>query len=158
MDSGLFADIHVFPGDAGYWVLLLDVSADAQQRRQLQQRHDDLSLLQEQHAQVLWQQVSADVFLNLDQIRREALMDASLLADVCAALQILVLKRLQGGAYRVIESIPAYAEDLHATIRIWLALSLRSTGDISLSAEDKCGICDFDQPRELPRGALLVKA
>src|SRR5215475_1098512 len=105
MDSGLFTDIHVFPGDGGDWVLLLDVSAEARQRRQLQQRLHDLSLLQEQQANSLWQQVSTDVFLNLDQFRRDVLIDASLLADVCTALQILVLERLQNGSYRIIGSI-----------------------------------------------------
>jgi hypothetical protein len=74
--------------DTGDWVLLLDVSTEARQHRQLQQRLHDLSLLQEQQTKSLWQQVIADVFLNLDQFLHDVLMDASLLADVCAALRI----------------------------------------------------------------------
>jgi signal transduction histidine kinase len=109
----LFTDIHVFPGDRGDWVLLLDVSADAHQHHQWQQRVHDLSLLQEQRVKALRQQVIADVFLNLDQFMREVLVDASLLADVCAALQILVLERLQGGSYRVIGSIPDWFVRVH---------------------------------------------
>src|SRR5919109_2587701 len=113
IEPGLFTDIHVFPGDRGDWVLLLDVSADAHQHHQWQQRVHDLSLLQEQRVKALRQQVIADVFLNLDQFMREVLVDASLLADVCAALQILVLERLQGGSYRVIGSIPDWFVRVH---------------------------------------------
>jgi signal transduction histidine kinase len=116
MDSGLFTDIHVFPGDRGDWVLLLDVSADAQQRHRWQQRIHDLSLLQDQQAKSLWHQVTADVFLNLDQFLRNVLMDASLLADVCAALQILVLERLQSGSYRIIGSIPDWIRRVHPEV------------------------------------------
>jgi signal transduction histidine kinase len=108
MGFGLFTDIHVFPADRGDWVVLIDVSAEAQQRRLLQQRLHDLSLLQEQQAKSLWQQVTADVFQNLEQFLHDVLMDASLLADVCAALQILVLERLQNGSYRVIGGIPEW--------------------------------------------------
>jgi hypothetical protein len=97
-------------------VLLLDVSADAQQRRQLQQQIYDLSLLQEQQAKSLWQQVIADVFPNLGQFLSDVLMDASLLADVCAALQILVLERLQGGSYHVIGGIPDWFRRVHAEV------------------------------------------
>ena len=95
-------------------MLLLDVSTEARQHRQLQQRLHDLSLLQEQQTKSLWQQVIADVFLNLDQFLRDVLMDASLLADVCAALQILVLERLQSGSYRVIGSIPEWFMRMHS--------------------------------------------
>jgi signal transduction histidine kinase len=114
MGSGLFTDMHVFPGDGDDWVLLLDVSTEARQHRQLQQRLHDLSLLQEQQTKSLWQQVIAEVFLNLDQFLRDVLMDASLLADVCAALRILVLERLQNGSYRVIGRIPEWFMRLEA--------------------------------------------
>jgi signal transduction histidine kinase len=118
MDAGLFADLHVFPGDGGDWVLLLDVSAEAQQRHQWQQRIHDLTLLYEQRTTALWQQVIADVFLNLDQFLRDVLMDASLLADVCAALQILVLERLRDGAYHIIGSIPEWFMQLHPQVSL----------------------------------------
>ncbi len=41
LGSGLFIDVHVFPADRGDWVLLLDVSSEAQERRQLHQRIHD---------------------------------------------------------------------------------------------------------------------
>ena len=50
--SGIFADIHIFPGDERDWVLLLDATADEVQRRLLQQKAHDLSLLQEHQAKV----------------------------------------------------------------------------------------------------------
>jgi signal transduction histidine kinase len=114
--SDLFTDIHVFSADRGDWVLLTNVSTAAQERRQLQQRIHDLILLQEQQAQSLRHRVIADVFLNLDQSLHGVLLDASLLADVCTALQILVLERLERDLYRVIGSAPdwyarVYPED-----------------------------------------------
>jgi signal transduction histidine kinase len=114
IEPGLFTDVHVFPGDGGDWVLLLDVSADAWQHHRWQQRIHDLSLLQEQRVKSLWQQVIADVFQNLDQFLRDVLMDASLIADVCAALQILVLERLQSESFRVIGSIPDWFMRVHS--------------------------------------------
>jgi signal transduction histidine kinase len=108
LKPGLFTDIHVFPCDGGDWVLLLDVSAEAQQHYQWQQRLHEVTLLQEQHVKSLWQQVFTDVFSELDQFLHQALMDASLLADVCAALQILVFERLQCGSFRVIGNIPEW--------------------------------------------------
>jgi signal transduction histidine kinase len=116
MGSDLFTDIHVFPGDRGDWVVLIDVSTEAGERRQLHQRIHDLTLLLEQRAKSLWREVSADVLLNLDHFLRDVLLDASLLADVCAALQILVLERLQPGSFRVIGSIPDWFVRVHPEV------------------------------------------
>jgi signal transduction histidine kinase len=116
MASGLFTDIHVFPAEGGDWVLLIDVSSAARERRQLHQRIHDLTLLQEQRAKSLWREVVADVFLNLDQFLQDILVDASLLADVCAALQILVLERLQPGSFRVIGSVPEWFTRVHPEV------------------------------------------
>jgi signal transduction histidine kinase len=104
--SDVFTDIHVFPADRGDWVLLMDVSAAARERRRQQQRIHDSSLLQGRQAQPLRHQVGADVFLNLGRLPHDVRLDASLLADVCTALQILVLERLGRGLYRVIGSAP----------------------------------------------------
>jgi len=46
VESSLPADIHIFPGDEGDWVLLLDATAEEIQRRQFQQKACELSLKQ----------------------------------------------------------------------------------------------------------------
>jgi PAS domain S-box-containing protein len=47
-DSGLSADIYMFRGDEGTWVLLLDATWDARKRRAIQQKANELSLHVEQ--------------------------------------------------------------------------------------------------------------
>ena len=43
-ESGLVADLHLFAGAEGDWVLLLDATEDARQRQLLQQKGNELSL------------------------------------------------------------------------------------------------------------------
>ena len=52
---GLFADVYVGQGDGGDWVLLLDATADEMQRRRMQQKVNDLSLLREKLSDMLEQ-------------------------------------------------------------------------------------------------------
>jgi len=42
---GLSADIHIFPGDEGNWILFLDATLEETRRRLLQQKTNELSLL-----------------------------------------------------------------------------------------------------------------
>lgn len=51
--SGRFADVHIFSDSEGYWVLLLDVTADESKSRRLQQKGNDLNLLRSRHSQEL---------------------------------------------------------------------------------------------------------
>jgi hypothetical protein len=44
-ESGLSADIHVFPGDEGDWILVLDATLDEARERLLQQSTNELGLL-----------------------------------------------------------------------------------------------------------------
>jgi signal transduction histidine kinase len=115
--AGLFIDLHIFPGDDGDWVLLLDASADAGERRRLQQRVQELTLMLERQSRALRQHLVVDVFQQLDQFLRSvlldpSLLDASLLAEVCAGLDILVLERLRGDAFRIVGSIPTWFVEL----------------------------------------------
>lgn len=50
MGPGLPADVHLIPGEDGDWVLLLDASTEAILRGLVQQRSNDLTLLQARHA------------------------------------------------------------------------------------------------------------
>jgi hypothetical protein len=43
--SGLTADIHIFPGDEGHWILLLDATDEEMQRGLAQQASNELNLL-----------------------------------------------------------------------------------------------------------------
>jgi hypothetical protein len=45
MESGLCADIHLFPGEQGDWVLFLDASMEEARESLLQQNMNELSLL-----------------------------------------------------------------------------------------------------------------
>jgi len=44
MDGGLYADVYLFRGTQGTWVLLLDASAATIEQRRLQQKAHDLGL------------------------------------------------------------------------------------------------------------------
>lgn len=44
VEDGLSTDVHLFPGDEGDWVLLLDATLEENQRRLIQQKCNDLSL------------------------------------------------------------------------------------------------------------------
>lgn len=53
MDGGLIADVHLIAGSHEDWVLLLDTTAPMQERQQLQQKGNDLSLLRHRYDQLL---------------------------------------------------------------------------------------------------------
>jgi class 3 adenylate cyclase len=52
-ESGLSADIHIFPGDKGDWILLLDARSEEIRRCLLQQKSNELSLLREKVSKIL---------------------------------------------------------------------------------------------------------
>ncbi|MBW4639206.1 MAG: adenylate/guanylate cyclase domain-containing protein [Gloeocapsa sp. UFS-A4-WI-NPMV-4B04] len=54
----IFADVHLFSGDEGDWVLLLDATLEEKQRSLMQQKGNDLSLLRKKQAKVLNQYFS----------------------------------------------------------------------------------------------------
>lgn len=76
--SGAFADIHIFPGDERDWVLLLDATGDEVQRRLLQQKANEFSLLQERQAKRFGHDAGADVAANPVQVAHTALTNISL--------------------------------------------------------------------------------
>ncbi|NJO41369.1 MAG: adenylate/guanylate cyclase domain-containing protein [Cyanobacteria bacterium CRU_2_1] len=60
-NDGLCADVYLFPGSEGDWILLLDATLDELQHSLLQQYRNDLSLLQNRHAQLFSQQLGDPV-------------------------------------------------------------------------------------------------
>lgn len=53
MENGVSADLHIFSEEAGNWVLFLDATSTENQRRLLQQKGNDLSLLRQKQAKLL---------------------------------------------------------------------------------------------------------
>lgn len=60
-ENGLSADVHIFQGDEGDWVLLLNATLEESQRHLIQQKGNDLSLLQEKHSRILAQFLGKEV-------------------------------------------------------------------------------------------------
>jgi len=66
----VYADIHLFPGPAGDWVLYLDATPDARRAFQVQQNTNELSLLRRDQTKMLarTQQSHADLLSILNQL------------------------------------------------------------------------------------------
>lgn len=65
--DGRSADIHIFPGDEGDWVLLLDATLEEIQRGLIQQQGNDLSLMRQEQARILNQYLGKEIPENLAQ-------------------------------------------------------------------------------------------
>ena len=61
------ADIHLFPGHEGDWVLLLDANRERDRYQTMQQKGNDLSLLRDQQAKIINQYFGKEVKDNLAQ-------------------------------------------------------------------------------------------
>ena len=61
------ADIHIFPGHEGDWVLILDASRERDRYQTMQQKGNDLSLLRDQQAKIINQYFGKEVKDNLAQ-------------------------------------------------------------------------------------------
>jgi class 3 adenylate cyclase len=66
-EYGLSANIHIFPGDEGDWVLLLDATSDEIQQIAVQQKGNELSLIQEKQSKLLNQYLGKNVAEGLAQ-------------------------------------------------------------------------------------------
>lgn len=66
-DSNISIDIHIFAGEGGDWVVLLDASADEIQRTLIQQKTNDLSLLRDKESKILNRYLERDIPENLSQ-------------------------------------------------------------------------------------------
>lgn len=59
--DGIFADVHLFSGDEGDWVLLLDATLEEKHRSVMQQKGNDLSLLRQKQSMMLNQHLGNNV-------------------------------------------------------------------------------------------------
>ena len=66
-EYGLSANIHIFPGDEGDWVLLLDATLDEMQQSAVQQKGNELSLIKEKQSKLLNQYLGKNVAESLAQ-------------------------------------------------------------------------------------------
>lgn len=67
VEQGICADIHMFSGDEGDWILLLDASKERDRHQLMQQKGNDLSLLRNQQAKIINQYFGKEVKENLAQ-------------------------------------------------------------------------------------------
>lgn len=67
VEQGVCADIHMFPGTEGDWILLLDASEERDRHQLMQQKGNDLSLLRNQQSKIINQYFGKEVKENLAQ-------------------------------------------------------------------------------------------
>lgn len=111
--AGLFADIHLFPAATGLWVLFLDATVEEAQHRLLQQKAHEMVLVQEHYTTIFGRHAWQDVIHNPVRFVRGAMMTASLLAQMFAALDTVVMERLADGAFRLLSVAPAWFARLY---------------------------------------------
>lgn len=66
-EPGIYANIHIFPGDQGDWVLLLDATSDEIQQSLFKQKGNELSLLREKQSKLLNQYLGKNVAESITQ-------------------------------------------------------------------------------------------
>ena len=67
IEQGLCADVHMFSGNEGVWVVLIDASLDRDRYQLMQQKGNDLSLLRNQQAKIINQYLGKETKENLVQ-------------------------------------------------------------------------------------------
>lgn len=67
VEQGFCADLHLFSGSEGDWVLLLDASQERDRYQLLQQKGNDLSLLRNKQSKIISQYLDKEVKENLAQ-------------------------------------------------------------------------------------------
>lgn len=66
-NENVFADVHLFFGNEGDWVLLLDATIEEKHRSLMQQKGNDLSLLRQKQSTILNQYLGDNISENLAQ-------------------------------------------------------------------------------------------
>lgn len=113
---GLFADLHMFPADVGVWVLFLDATADVKQRYQLQQKANEMALLQEDYVTLMGRQPPASAMPPPPSSLRGVVQVAALLGQLFQAMDIVVLERMADGTFRLLSAIPAWLPRLYPEV------------------------------------------
>ncbi len=67
VEQGICADIHMFSGNEGDWILLLDASEERDRHQLMQQKGNDLSLLRNQQSKIINQYFGKNIKDNLAQ-------------------------------------------------------------------------------------------
>src|SRR5262245_57520673 len=110
---GRFVDLHLFPTAAGMGVLFLDTTGEEVQRRLLQQKANEMVLLQEYYTTIFGRRQGQDVVHDPIPHLRETLMTASLFAQMFAALDMVVMQRTAEGVFRLLSTAPAWCTRLY---------------------------------------------
>ncbi|MGE3539291.1 MAG: sensor histidine kinase [Candidatus Tectimicrobiota bacterium] len=111
--SGLFADLHLLPVASGVWVLLLDATVEAVQRRLLQQKANELVLLQEHYTKIFGRHQRSAVAEDPVCLLRQAMLTAALLAEVFRSLDTVVLEHTGDRAFRLLSQAPEWFTRLY---------------------------------------------
>jgi len=106
--SGRFVDLHLFPTAAGRGVLFLDATGEELQRRLLQQKANEMVLLQEYYTAIFGRRQGQDAAHDPIRHLRGALLTASLFAQVFAALDTVVMERTAEGVFRLLSTVPEW--------------------------------------------------
>src|SRR5215470_2966738 len=106
--SGRFVDLHLFSTAAGMGVLFLDATGEELQRRLLQQKANELVLLQEYYTAIFGRRQGQDVAQDPIRPLRGALLTASLFAQIFAALDTVVMERTAEGGFRLLSAVPTW--------------------------------------------------
>ncbi len=90
----------------------------------LQQKANELVLLQEHYAKIFGRHLGQDVAHNPVRLLRGAMLTASLLADVLASMDTAILERTADGSFRLLSKAPKwliclYPETATRTEGLW---------------------------------------
>ncbi|MBW4664181.1 MAG: adenylate/guanylate cyclase domain-containing protein [Chroococcus sp. CMT-3BRIN-NPC107] len=67
VEQGICADVHIFSGNEGDWILLLDASKERDRHQLMQQKGNDLSLLRNEQSKIINQYFGKEIKDNLAQ-------------------------------------------------------------------------------------------
>lgn len=120
LQDGFCADVHIFAGDEGDWVLLLNASLESRQQHLIQQKGNELSLLRSEQAKVIDRYFGKEVKEQL----AEGLLDLNVQGDR-RDMTILLVKICGFTAYSE-NNLP---EKIFKTLNIYLSTIIQSILD-----------------------------
>lgn len=105
---GLFVDLHVFPANGGAWVLLLDATVGVEQQHLLQQKVNEMALLQEDCKALFGRHLPRAVSDDPGHSVRDVIQMAAILGQLFQTMDMVVMERMPDGAFRLLSAIPVW--------------------------------------------------
>ncbi len=113
---GLFADLHLFPAEAGVWVLFLDATAEVEQRHRMQQKAHEMTLLEEDYRQLFQQQGAQEATQSFPRTVRGVMQSAAMLGQLLHAMDTVVMERLVDGTFQLLNAMPPWFLQAYMTV------------------------------------------